>query len=249
MMRTAVVTGGASGIGLATVDALLAAGWQVHVVDRSPCPRERAVSHVADITDEAALVRVADAITQPVSAVICAAGVWDVEGDGGPTRVDLGVWERTLAVNLTGTLLTVRVFADRMADNGAIVTVASVAALAAVPKRDAYTASKGAVVALTRSWAVEFSRRGIRVNCVCPGPTRTAMTAEVFDSVPDEKWMSLPQQRTAHADEIAAAIAFLASPQASYISGTILPVDAGATAALAGLPFPTRLFDDADLAI
>jgi NAD(P)-dependent dehydrogenase (short-subunit alcohol dehydrogenase family) len=248
-LSVAVVTGGASGIGLATVEALLAAGRQVHVVDRMPCPRAGAVSHVADITDEAALTRAAADVAVPVSALVCAAGIWDVEGDSGPTGIDMAVWERTLAVNLTGTLLTVRAFADRMADGGAIVTVASTAALAAVPRRDAYTASKGAIVALTRSWAIEFSRRGIRVNCVCPGPTRTPMTADLFDTVPADRWIGLPQQRTAHVDEIAAVIAFLASSQASYVSGAILPVDGGATAALAGLPFPTRAGSDEEIAI
>jgi NAD(P)-dependent dehydrogenase (short-subunit alcohol dehydrogenase family) len=236
----AVITGGSSGIGLACVDALQARGLRVHVIDRTPCPRDGVSSHMVDVTDAAALASVERALDAPLRAVVCAAGIWDGEGDGGPTDMDLAVWDRTLAVNLTGTMLTVRTFADRLADDGAIVTVASVAALAGMPRRDAYSASKGALVALTRAWALDFSRRGIRVNCVCPGVTRTAMTDGLFEALDQDRMIALPQQRPAQAEEIAAVIAFVASPEASYLSGAIIPVDGGASAGLAGLPFPQR---------
>lgn len=236
----AIITGGSSGIGLACVDALQTRGLLVHVIDRTPCPRDGVSSHVVDVTDAAGLATVELALGAPLRAVVCAAGIWDGEGDGGPTDLDLAVWDRTLAVNLTGTMLTVRAFADRLADDGAIVTVASVAALAGMPRRDAYSASKGALAALTRAWALDFSRRGIRVNCVCPGVTRTAMTDGLFEALDHDRLISLPQQRPAQPEEIAEVIAFVASPQASYLSGAIIPVDGGASSGLAGLPFPER---------
>ncbi|GAA5050932.1 hypothetical protein GCM10023318_21740 [Nocardia callitridis] len=109
-----------------------------------------------------------------------------------------------------------------------------------MPWADAYTATKGAVVALTRSWATDYSRYGIRVNCVCPGATDTGMMAGILDEFDEHHRMATPQQRFATRAEIAAVIAFAVSPSATYLSGAIIPVDGGATANTAGLPFPAR---------
>lgn len=237
---TAVITGAASGIGAAAADALLERGWIVHGADRTPIPcAAGCASHVVDVTDERALVRLAQTVG-PVDALVTAAGVLIRPGDGPTATLDLTAWERTLAVNLTGTMLTVRAFVGQISDGGAVVTVGSVAGISAMVGLDAYTASKGAVVALTRSWAVDYSRRGIRVNCVCPGPTDTAMMQRVFADTEPQRRLDLPQQRMAEPAEVAAVIAFLASSEASYLSGAIVPVDGAATANTAGMPFPRR---------
>ena len=157
-MSTVLITGGASGIGLATAEKQLAAGNEVVVVDRQPCPHSQATSYLADVTDHEALAGIAGQVGS-LTGVVCAAGIWDVSGDTDAAHMPVEVWDRTLAVNLTGTMLTFRCFADNVEDDGAIVTFGSVAALAGMPKRDAYTASKGAVVALTRAWAIDCSRR------------------------------------------------------------------------------------------
>lgn len=241
---TAVVTGAASGIGAAAAAALVDRGWVVHGADRTPTSCAAGCDdHVVDVTDEHGLVRLAESLGS-VDALVTAAGVLIRPGDGSTATLDLTAWERTLAVNVTGTMLTVRAFAGRLSDGGAVVTVGSVAGISAMVGVDAYTASKGAVVALTRALAVDYSRRGIRVNCVCPGPTDTAMMQRVFADREPERRLELPQQRMATASEVAAVIAFLASPEASYVSGAIVPVDGAATANTAGMPFPRLLTDE-----
>ncbi|HUO74003.1 MAG TPA: SDR family oxidoreductase [Solirubrobacteraceae bacterium] len=239
-MSLAVITGGASGIGLACARLMAADGWDVTVLDRRPPVGDGLTFVAADVTDEGALNAVADGLSASIAALICSAGIWEIGSDGSPATLSLEAWERTIAVNLTGTMLTVRSLLGRMADDSSIVTLGSVAGLAGMPGGDAYTATKGGVIALTRAWAVDFSQRGIRVNCVCPGPTRTPMINSLMDSLDESRRIRLPQQRPATADEIAAVIKFLCQPEASYLSGQILAVDGGATAALAGLPFPRR---------
>jgi NAD(P)-dependent dehydrogenase (short-subunit alcohol dehydrogenase family) len=239
-MSTVLITGGASGIGHATVEKQLASGNAVVVVDRQPCPNPEATSYLADVTDQEALADIA-ADVGPLSGLACAAGVWDVSGDTDAAHMSMDVWDRTLAVNLTGTMLSVRSFADNISDEGAIVTFGSVAALAGMPKRDAYTASKGAIAALTRAWAVDYSRRGIRVNCVCPGPTQTPMIDELLKASAEAgRLIEVPQQRVAAANEIADVVCFLLGRESSYVSGQSIAIDGGATAGLAGLPFPRR---------
>jgi NAD(P)-dependent dehydrogenase (short-subunit alcohol dehydrogenase family) len=137
-------------------------------------------------------------------------------------------------------MFTVRAFGPNLNEDGAIVTLGSVAGMRAMIGADGYTASKGAVVALTRSWAVEYSRHGIRVNCVCPGPTDTGMMTRAFADVDETHRLEMPQQRMATPEEVAAVIAFLAGPQASFVSGAVVPVDGAATANTAGMPFPRR---------
>lgn len=238
-MSIAVVTGAGGGIGRATVAVLLAEGWAVHALDReAPEFASNAVtSHACDVTDESELSRIAAEIGQ-IDAIITAAGINLRPRDASVRHLEQSAWDATLAVNLTGTMLTVRAFFENLSEGGAITTLGSTAGLAGTPGADAYTATKGAVIALSRSWASEFSRFRIRVNCVCPGVTDTGMMDTVVGAIESEKMLSLPQDRFARPEEVAAVIAFSVNPKASYLSGAIIPVDGGATAHLAGMPFP-----------
>lgn len=237
--RVAVVTGGATGIGGATAEHLLRAGWTVHTLDRAESGPAGAVHHRIDVTDEQAQMSAATDIGR-CDALVTAAGINLRPDDGPAQRLDLAAWHRTLEVNLTGTMLSVRAFYPILRDSGAIVTLGSVAGLGAMTWADAYTASKGAVVALTRSWAVDYARYGIRVNCVCPGSTETAMMEGMREAFTEDVQVELPQQRMATREEVAAVIAFLCGPDSTYVSGTVVPVDGGATANVGGMPFPKR---------
>ncbi|MFK0692933.1 SDR family NAD(P)-dependent oxidoreductase [Mesorhizobium sp. IMUNJ 23033] len=176
----------------------------------------------------------------PIDALVPCAGINLRPDDNRAEQLSVDAWDRTIAINLTGVMLTVRAFRPHMRADGAIVLLSSVAALRAMPLAGAYTASKGALVALTRSWSVDYSRFGIRVNCVCPGPTDTNMMAGVIEGFGKDQQLQLPQQRMASAQEVGNLIAFLASREASYVSGAIIPVDGGATVHSAGMPFPRR---------
>lgn len=232
LVLKAVVTGAASGIGFAISELLRNRGWEVCGIDLHAGGGIVA----ADVSDPEAMEAAARQIGDgPFNAVISAAGIWDMRDDR-HSHVDLGLWERTWRINVTGTMLTLRNFEPRMAEGSCFVTFGSVAALAGMPKRDAYTASKGAVVALSRAWAADLIRKRIRVNCVCPGPTATAMTAEVLT----QSDLNLPLGRAAHADEVAAVVASIVSPEMSYLSGAILPIDGGLTATMPNVPLVPR---------
>ena len=236
---TAVITGGATGIGGATAEYLLEQGWIVHTLDRAEKSAPGAIHHVVDVTDANGQAAAASDIGT-INALVTAAGVNLRPDDGPAQRLDLDAWRRTLDINLTGTMLSVRAFYPNIADAGAIVTLGSVAGIGAMTWADGYSASKGAVVALTRSWAVDYARYGIRVNCVCPGSTETAMMDGVREAFSADSQVDLPQQRMATRREVAAVIAFLCGTDATYLSGAVIPVDGGATANVGGMPFPRR---------
>ncbi len=226
----AVVTGGASGIGAACRALLEASNASVVVVDRAGEP-------TVDVTDRAALDRLAGSLER-VDVLINAAGVLT---ENKPVD-ELGPddFRRNFEVNVLGTVNACQAFSALLhASRGAVVNVASQAALVSLPQQAAYSASKGAVAALTRSLAIDWAGAGVRVNAVAPGFTVTPMTEAFFENETFTRAATdrIPLGRLLQADEIAAAIVFLASPLASAITGVVLPVDGGWTAGEPALPW------------
>jgi NAD(P)-dependent dehydrogenase (short-subunit alcohol dehydrogenase family) len=226
----AVVTGGASGIGAACRRLLEASGAEVHVADRVGEPP-------TDVTDRDALDRLAGSLSR-LDVLINAAGVLTENKPVDELSAD--EFRRNFEVNVLGTLNACQAFGGLLrASGGAVVNVASQAALVSLPQQAAYTASKGAVAALTRSVAIDWAAHGVRVNAVAPGFTVTPMTEAFFENetFTQAATRRIPIGRLLLADEIAGAIVFLASPLASAITGVVLPVDGGWTAGEPALPW------------
>ncbi len=226
----AVVTGGASGIGAACRRLLEASGAEIHVVDRLGEPP-------TDVTDRHALDRLAGSLSR-LDVLINAAGVLTENKPVDELSAD--EFRRNFEVNVLGTLNACQAFGGLLrACGGAVVNVASQAALVSLPQQAAYTASKGAVAALTRSVAIDWAAHGVRVNTVAPGFTVTPMTEAFFEheTFTQAATRRIPIGRLLLADEIAGAIVFLASPLASAITGVVLPVDGGWTAGEPALPW------------
>lgn len=247
--RGALVTGGSSGIGRATAARLIAEGARVAINGRDRQRLDAALRDlrssgespgaVSGIAGIAADVSRADDVERLVAEALARLGRIDVlvnsAGiDGaGADALDLSAagWRHVLEVNLTGPFLVAQAVARTMAaaGGGAIVNVASLNGLAAEPRFADYNASKGGVVMLTRSLAVDLARRHIRVNAVCPGYILTPMT-EGYAADPEVGAAiraAIPLDRVGDPAEVAAAIAFLASDDASYITGELLVVDGG----------------------
>lgn len=229
--RVAVVTGGASGIGRAIVDRFVAAGASVSVLDRRPggfAHREVACVE-ADVSDEAAVASALESIRDlygRLDIVVNNAGIQPLGVGFDELTGDL--LDRTFAVNVKGVAYGIKHAGRLMERGGRIVNTGSFVGLTGIPGGAAYATSKAAVVHLTRLAAIEFASRGITVNCVCPGTIRTPAVTEI----PDNPEIPFAEQRTplgrlGEPEEIAAAFHFLASPEASYITGAILSVDGG----------------------
>jgi NAD(P)-dependent dehydrogenase (short-subunit alcohol dehydrogenase family) len=223
MTKTAVITGMGSGIGKATAVSLQRAGWRVIGLDL--VADEACIA--TDVSDETSVRAAADTLKgEKIDGLVCAAGIWS-KNDDRYANVDMAIWRKTWEVNVTGTMLCVRHFAPLLKAGSGIVTFGSIAALTGMPRRDAYTASKGAIVALTRAWATDLIRLGVRVNCIAPGVVATEMTA----AQPGAGGLDLPLARMASPEEIAEIVIMTLGDHATYLNGAIIPVDGGLTAA------------------
>ncbi|MFV8185022.1 SDR family NAD(P)-dependent oxidoreductase [Streptomyces sp. AF1B] len=232
----ALVTGGASGIGRATAELLATRGAQVAVLDLDPSSVDKPLlAHRADVTDDAS-------VREAVAAGVAELGGLDVlinnAGIGAQGTVednDDAEWHRVLDVNVLGMVRVARAALPhlRASRHAAIVNTCSIAATAGLPQRALYSASKGAVYSLTLAMAADHVREGIRVNCVNPGTVDTPWIGRLLSKAPDPAAERTalegrqPTGRLVTADEVAGAIAYLASPLSGATTGTSLAVDGG----------------------
>ncbi|WP_172381434.1 SDR family NAD(P)-dependent oxidoreductase [Streptomyces sp. MNP-20] len=233
---SALVTGGASGIGRATADLLAARGARVAVLDRDPdgVP-EPLLAYTADVTDDTAVRAAVAAAAADLGGLDVLVNNAGIGAQGTVADHDDAQWHAVLDVNVLGLVRTTRAALPhlRRSAHAAIVNTCSIAATAGLPQRALYSASKGAVLSLTLAMAADHVREGIRVNCVNPGTVDTPWVARLLDAAPDPAAERAalaarqPTGRLVRAEEVAAAIAYLASPLSGATTGTALAVDGG----------------------
>jgi len=245
MTKTALVTGAARGIGLATAKLFLTEGWQVAMIDRdAPALAEaaeglaRAQPFLCDVSQEdqvAAMVPAVLAAFGRIDAVVNNAGV----ADFGPIEdTSFARWRRVMETNLDGVFLVSQASIPALRETrGALVNIASISGLRASTLRVAYGTSKAAVIQLTKQQAAELGEYGVRANCVCPGPVRTKLamavhTQDIIDAYHD----AIPLNRYGFEQEIAEVIVFLCSDKASYVTGQVIAADGGFDSTGVGLP-------------
>ena len=244
--RVALITGAASGIGAACAARFAREGARIAGLDLAEPSDEtwRAVTeaapeasfHVADVRDEDTIAAVVDDVVARfgrLDALVNAAGV----AGGGPAHlVDAADWSRVIDINLKGTFLVCKHALRPMLEqrSGSIVNVASVEGLEGCEGGSSYNASKGGVVLLTKNLAIDYGRRGIRANCICPGFIETPLLKSVFTEELREPLAQVIENhqlgRLGQPEEVAAATLFLASDDASFVTGHALAVDGGYTA-------------------
>ena len=239
--RVAVVTGAGSGIGLASVRRLAAEGATVVAVDIDEAAGQAAATETgglflaADVASEEQVRQVFDQVAARYGRIDIAfnnAGISPPEDDS-ILSTGLGAWRRVQEVNLTSVYLCCKYVIPHMQrrGQGSIINTASfVAVLGAATSQISYTASKGGVLAMSRELGVQFAREGIRVNALCPGPVNTPLLRELFAADPERaarRLVHVPMGRFAEPEEIAAAVAFLASDDSSFITAASFLVDGG----------------------
>jgi len=241
--RIAVVTGAASGLGEATATRFAAEGAVVVGLDvaepESGSAAPFAGFHRVDVTDEDGVAGAIDAVLSDHGRLDVLATFAGVAGGGPVHGLDIAEWARVIAVNLTATYLTCKHALRPMVEqrSGSIVTVASVEGIEGTEGGSAYNASKGGVVLLTKNMAIDYGRLGVRVNCICPGfidtpMFRAVMGSETMGQYRDEYREHHKLGRFGRPEEIASAALFLASDDASFVTGHALVVDGGYTAGM-----------------
>ena len=241
MNKVALITGGSRGIGRVTAARLLADGWSVAItygqskeaaLALAAEAQGRAAAYECDVRDHEANRRVAEEVAARFGAVDALVNNAGVRQDALLYHMTPGQWDEVLDTNLRGTWSATKAVLPLMMQQrrGAIVNVASLSGLHGVVGQTNYSAAKGAVIAMTRSLAREVARSNIRVNCVAPGLVETDMIAGLDADAKREMIRQIPMRRAVKAEEVAAAIAFLLSDDASGITGQVLAIDGGASA-------------------
>jgi NAD(P)-dependent dehydrogenase (short-subunit alcohol dehydrogenase family) len=247
--KVALITGGGSGIGKASCLLFAKEGAKVVVVDLKLDTAEATADEVrkaggdakafaADVSkakDAEAMVRFAEESYGKLNVVFNNAGVFHPDDDS-VTNTSEAIWDMVINVNLKGVFLGCQYAVPALlrAGGGSIINTASfVAIMGAAAPQIAYTASKGGVLAMTREIAVEFARKNIRANSLCPGPVETPLLAKLLSDPArrNRRLVHIPMGRFARADEMANAALFLASDESSFVTGTSFLVDGGISAA------------------
>lgn len=243
--RTALITGGASGIGLASARRLSSEGANVVIADMDPKAGEAAAAEVGgtfvevNVTspeDNERMYKVAVDTYGSIDIAFHNAGISPPDDD---SILDTGLeaWKRVQDVNLTSVYLGCKAVLPYMLEQGrgSIINVASfVATMGAATSQISYTASKGGVLAMSRELGVQFARQGVRVNAISPGPVKTPLLMELFAKDPERaarRYVHIPFGRFGEPEEIAAAVAFLASDDSSFITASNFLVDGGISGA------------------
>ncbi len=238
--RTALITGGTSGIGLSTAELFLKEGARVAIMGRNVEKGRKALArlrnlgevtfHRGDVSKEEDAARVVEEVVSQLDRIdilVNAAGVFT---GGLLSEMSIEDWDKTIDVNLRGTFLMTKFSLPHMGE--AIVNVSSTAGVSPYPRGTAYCSAKAAVIAFSRALALELADKGIRVNVVAPGLTDTPMLRGIAGSEERMREFAslVPLRRIASPEEVAEAILFLASPKARYVTGQVLVVDGGMTA-------------------
>jgi NAD(P)-dependent dehydrogenase (short-subunit alcohol dehydrogenase family) len=239
-VRVALVTGAGSGIGSATARRFAAEGAAVACLDVQASGAVATAGAITDVGGRSLAITCDVADGPGVEAAVKQVLDWEGRIDVVANVAGIALskpfqetgpedWARIIAVNLTGNFLVTRACIDAlMATRGVVVNVGSTAGISGIAGMSAYCASKGGVVMFTRALAREYGPAGIRFNCVCPGAVETAITRALHGETPPPA--SAPLGRRGQAEEIAAAIAYLASDEAGFVTGSVLVVDGGSQA-------------------
>jgi 3-oxoacyl-[acyl-carrier protein] reductase len=236
--RTAVITGGAAGIGLAIAQRLIASGGRVSVWDRDAAALEKAKVHltagvdtrVVDVADAASVDAAAQAAASAlgrIDALVCSAGITGPNTTTWQYPVD--AWRQVMEVNVNGVFLCNRAIVPVMLkqDYGRIVNIASVAGKEGNPNASAYSSSKAAVIGLTKSLGKELAKTGIRVNCITPAAVKTEIFDQMSQQHIDFMLSKIPMGRFGQVEEIAALVAWLCTEDCSFSTGAVFDLSGG----------------------
>lgn len=240
--KVVIVTGGVSGIGAETTKRFLREGAKVAVFDlaqdalddfKSGLGTNKVITVACDVSDSASVAEAVETVVGEFGSIDVVVNNAGVGGVGRVGDVDDDAWNKVMSVDLNGVFFVARATLPHLvASRGVLVNTASISGLLGDREMVAYDTAKGAVVNFTRATAVDYGHDGVRVNAVCPGPVRTPLLVEALknDDISTAYHDRIPLGRTAEPADIAAAITFLASDDAAFISGVNLPVDGGLTA-------------------